>query len=41
VNVAALIADATAVRERLLALGPDRMAEVDVTTVAPRVRLAR
>lgn len=39
VDVAALIADATAVRERLLALGPERMDEVDVAKIAPRVRL--
>lgn len=39
VDVAALIAAATAARERLLALGPERMAEVDVATVAPRIRL--
>jgi uncharacterized protein len=40
VDVAALIGDATAARERLLALGPDRMAEFDLTN-APRVTFAR
>ena len=38
VDVAALIADATAARERLLALGADRMRELDVTDVAPQIR---
>jgi len=40
VDVAALIGDATAARERLLALGPTRMAEFDLAG-APRVRFAR
>jgi len=39
VDVAALIADATAARERLLALGPERMSEFDLAN-APRVRFA-
>ena len=37
VDVAALIADATAARARLLELGPDRMSEYDLGP-APRVR---
>lgn len=37
VDVAALIADATAAREELLALGPERMSEFDLSR-APRVR---
>ena len=41
VDVRALIADATAASERLHALGRDRMGEVDVTAVAPRIRLTR
>ena len=40
IDVAALIADAMAARERLLTLGPERMSEFDVAN-APRVRLAR
>jgi uncharacterized protein len=40
VDVAALIADATNARERLLALGPERMSEFDLAN-APRVRFAR
>jgi hypothetical protein len=40
VDVAALIADATAARERLLALGPDRTNEFDLAS-PPRVRFAR
>jgi uncharacterized protein len=40
IDVAALIADATAARERLLALGPDKMSEFDLAG-APRVRFAR
>ena len=40
VDVAALIADATAARERLAALGASGMKEVDVATIAPRIRLA-
>jgi hypothetical protein len=39
IDVSALIADATAARERLLALGADRMSEFDLAT--PRVRFAR
>ena len=40
VDVAALIAEATAARERLLALGAERMSEFDLAK-APRVRFAR
>ncbi|HKW79213.1 MAG TPA: DUF309 domain-containing protein [Candidatus Limnocylindria bacterium] len=40
VDVASLIADATAARARLASLGPDRMREVDVAAIAPRIRLA-
>lgn len=40
VDVAALIADAAAAREKLIALGPERMSEFDVAN-APRVRFAR
>jgi uncharacterized protein len=40
VDVATLTADATAIRERLLALGPERMNEFDLSN-APRVRFAR
>jgi uncharacterized protein len=40
VDVAALIADASAARERLLALGPARMSDFDLTN-APRVRFGR
>jgi predicted metal-dependent hydrolase len=40
IDVAALIADATAARERLLALGSERMSDVDLAN-APRVRFAR
>jgi hypothetical protein len=40
VDVADLIAGATAARDQLAALGPARMGEVDVTSVAPRVRWA-
>jgi predicted metal-dependent hydrolase len=40
IDVAALIVDATAARERLLALGPERMGEFDLER-APRVRFAR
>ena len=40
IDVAGLIADATAARERLLALGPERMSDFDLTN-APRVRFAR
>ena len=40
VDVAHLIADATAARERLLVLGPNRMNEYDVAD-APRVHFAR
>ena len=38
VDVAALIADATAARDNLAALGPERMTTADVTKVAPRIR---
>jgi hypothetical protein len=40
IDVATLVADATAARERLLVLGPGRMSEFDLTS-APRVRFAR
>jgi predicted metal-dependent hydrolase len=40
VDVAALIADATSAREKLIALGPERMSEFDLAN-APRVRFAR
>ncbi len=40
VDVAALIADATGAREKLLALGRERMGEFDLEK-APRVRFAR
>ena len=38
VEVDALIADATAARERLIALRADGMRSVDVAAVAPRIR---
>lgn len=41
VDVTALVADATALRQQLLALGPDRMSEVDVRSSAPRIRFSR
>jgi hypothetical protein len=41
VDIAGLIADATAARERLASVGAGRMSEVDVTAIAPRIRLAR
>ena len=40
IDVAAFVADAAAARERLLALGPERMSEFDLAN-APRVRFAR
>ena len=40
IDVAALIRDATAARESLMALGRERMGEFDLAT-APRVRFAR
>lgn len=40
IDVAALIADASAARERLQELGPDRMTDFDLAN-APRVRFAR
>ena len=40
IDVAALIADAAAAREQLIALGPERMSEFDLAN-APRVRFAR
>jgi hypothetical protein len=40
IDVVALIEEATMARERLLALGPERMGEFDLAT-APRVRFAR
>ena len=38
VDVGTLIADATAARERLIALGAEGMRRVDITWVAPRIR---
>ena len=38
IDVATLIADATALRARLDTLGPERMSEVDLKTAAPRIR---
>jgi len=40
IDVAAFIADATAARARLVALGPEGMSEFDLAS-APRVRFAR
>jgi hypothetical protein len=40
IDVARLIAEATAARARLLALGPDRMSDYDMAS-APRVHFAR
>ena len=40
IDVSALIADAAAAREQLIALGPERMSEFDLAN-APRVRFAR
>ena len=40
IDVARLIDEATAARERLLALGPSRMSEYDLDN-APRVHFAR
>jgi predicted metal-dependent hydrolase len=40
VEVEALIADTTAARERLIAVGREGMGQVDVTSVAPRIRFA-
>ena len=40
IDVAALIHDAAVARDRLIALGPERMNEYDLTR-APKVRLAR
>jgi predicted metal-dependent hydrolase len=40
VDVEALIADARAARERLITLGAERLREVDVAAVAPRIRFA-
>lgn len=39
IDVATLIAESSAARERLLALGPERMREFDLER-APRVRFA-
>ncbi len=41
VDVAALIADATAAHARLRELGAARMGDADLTEIAPRVRFAR
>jgi predicted metal-dependent hydrolase len=38
VDVETLIADATAARERLIALGAERLRRVDIAAVAPRIR---
>jgi len=38
VDVESLIANATAARERLIALGADGMRGVDITAVAPQIR---
>ncbi|TMC58474.1 MAG: DUF309 domain-containing protein [Chloroflexi bacterium] len=38
IDVASLIAEATRARDTLQQLGPSRMNEVDVTSVAPRIR---
>jgi len=38
VDLAKLIADATAARERLASLGASRMSTVDVAAIAPRIR---
>jgi uncharacterized protein len=38
VDINALIADATAARARLVALGAEGMRSVDVTSIAPRIR---
>ena len=40
IDVASLIVDASAAREKLIALGPERMTEFDFAN-APRVRFAR
>ena len=40
IDVAALIADASAARDKLLGLGGDRMSEFDLAN-APRVRFGR
>ncbi len=40
IDVAALIADASVARERLLALGPERMSDFEFAN-APQVRFAR
>lgn len=40
VDVARLITDATGARARLVSLGAERMKEVDVAAVAPRIVLA-
>lgn len=39
VDVATLVAEATRLRAQLIALGPERMSEVDVRAAAPRIRL--
>jgi predicted metal-dependent hydrolase len=41
VDVDTLIADATAARERLIALGADGMRRVEVAAIAPRIRFAQ
>ena len=41
VDVAALIADARAARDRLASLDPERITTVDVTAIAPRIRFVK
>lgn len=41
VDVAKLIADSTAARERLATLGAEHMNDLDAAAIAPRIRLAR
>jgi len=41
VDVAKLITDATAAREKLASLGPDSMNTIDVQAVAPRIAFVR
>jgi hypothetical protein len=41
VDIAGLIADATAARDRLAELGAEGMRTTDVAGIAPRIRFAR
>lgn len=41
IDVGTLIADATAARERLIALGPDGMRKVEVAAIAPQIGFTR